>query len=140
MTGPAPLPLPGPGLPGTRRPGSPLPEQPPPDVLDPEVLADLLPLGPALPELLTSHDASFRAGLSQLSAAAACGDAREVGRLAHSLKGSSACLAARRVAALCEGLQTSAGRGSCPDPLQLALLRVEHERSLSALATAFGAA
>ena len=102
-------------------------------VLDPEVLADLLPLGAVLLELVQSHDATFRSAAAELAAAAARGDAAETGRLAHYLKGSSACLAAARVAALCEQLQAAAAAGRCPQPLQLAELVAEHERSVAAL-------
>ena len=108
-------------------------------VLDADVLDDLRELGDVVGELLASHDLSFRAGLSELSAAAACGDAPEVARLAHYLKGSSSCLAAQRVAALCADLQAAAARGTCPGRFEVEALRGEHQRSLAALAEEFPA-
>lgn len=110
------------------------------DVLDGDVLADLLSLGDAIAALLPDHDAAFRAGLAELGAAAVAGSALQVERLAHSLKGSSACMAARRVAATCAGLQADAAQGRCPQPAELAALHAEHERAVAALHRALGSA
>lgn len=104
-----------------------------PDVLDREVLADLLTLGDAVLALLPDHDATFRAGLVELEAAAVTGAAPQVERLAPSLKGSSACMAAQQVAARCAGIQADAARGRCPRPVDLAALHDEHERAVAVL-------
>lgn len=110
------------------------------DVLDGDVLADLLTLGDAVVALLPDHDVAFRAGLVELGAAAAAGAAPQVERLAHSLKGSSACMAARQVAARCAGIQADVAHGRCPRPTELAALHAEHERAVSALQRVLGTA
>ncbi len=101
-------------------------------MLDADVLADLLPLGDALRDLVPSWDETFLAGLAELERAAASGDAPEVRRLAHSLKGSSACMAASRVARLCDDVQRAAERGVVPVPAAVGRLREEHGAAVAA--------
>jgi CheY-like chemotaxis protein len=91
------------------------PETPPENgsVLDPEVLANLRDLGDA--ELLAElagmffDDASSR--LEELRGAIGTGDAAGVGRVAHTLKGSSGNMGATRMSAICAELQDIGGSG-----------------------------
>ena len=107
-------------------------------VLDRDVLADLQTLGPALLALVPDHNSTFCAGLADLAAAARAGAAPRVERLAHGLKGSSGCMAARQVAARCARIQTAAAQGLCPAPAELSELRAEHDRAVAALYLSLG--
>ena len=75
--------------------------------LDPEVLANLRDLGDAelLAELAEMFFGDASSRLGELREAVEAGDAARVGRVAHTLKGSSGNMGARRMAAICAELQ-----------------------------------
>ncbi len=99
-------------------------------VLDPTILLSLRRLedssDPGFVRQLIGiflHDTPARLGA--LRAAVGRGDAPAIRQLAHSIKGSSASLGARRIAALCAELQ-QCGHGGSLDGVEDLLLQVEH--------------
>ena len=104
--------------------------------LDPGVLAGLRELGDPglLPELaeMFLDDASSRVAV--LREAVEGGDARSVERIAHTLKGSSGNMGAKRMAAICEELQNAGASGDLARaPEQFGRLEEEFGRVRPAL-------
>ncbi|HUR18519.1 MAG TPA: Hpt domain-containing protein [Acidimicrobiales bacterium] len=85
-------------------------------VLDPSVLAGYEEISPGLAaELVTMFVEDVPLRLEALRTAAAEGDLKELGQVAHTLKGTSSNLGAAQLAACCSALQAGAGRGSTPE-------------------------
>jgi HPt (histidine-containing phosphotransfer) domain-containing protein len=114
----------------------PLPEQPtipdtPAPALDPAVLASLRALGGEgfLDEILTHFLQDIPPGLTALQQAATAGDALALMKAAHSLKSSAGNVGARRMAELCETLETQGRAGSVQGADSLIMqLAAEFER------------
>ena len=96
----------------------PIMSPPPPDTLDATILADLEDI--MGDELVTLVDAYLRDGETRMRAmrdAAARGDSAEVGKLAHSLKSSSANLGAMPLATRARQVEESARSGTLANPI-----------------------
>jgi HPt (histidine-containing phosphotransfer) domain-containing protein len=110
------------------------------DVLDAAVLGDLQVPGleGLLAELIGLFSEQAPRNLGRMRAALCSGDAAELARVAHALKGSAATLGARAMAATCLELETG-GRAGRSVELAPALARLEAQtdevvRALAALA------
>jgi signal transduction histidine kinase/CheY-like chemotaxis protein/putative methionine-R-sulfoxide reductase with GAF domain len=130
---------------GAARPPAPTTTPVPPDqaadVLDPEALADLEAGGG--PELLTELIGLFGEdaprAVARIRLAVEGGDAAELTRVAHALKGSSATLGARAMSVTCGALEAGGRAGRATD-LAPTLAELERQtddvmRALAALAT-----
>jgi PAS domain S-box-containing protein len=107
------------------------------EVLDPDLVAQLLRLGPQfLGDLVATFTETAAARIDGLEAAVLAGHVDEVARIAHSLKGSSAALAARRLSRLAAEAEETAMDGQ---PVPMALLsdiRREYGRAVKDLTAA----
>ncbi len=121
----------------------------PPTLLEPETLDRLRALGARrgrnlLAEMAVIFLREGPARLERLEAALARGDAQELAFVAHSLKGSSDTLGARKLAAACQSLETMAREGDLFAASPLVALVVaayrEVERELRELEGVKGAA
>jgi HPt (histidine-containing phosphotransfer) domain-containing protein len=127
---------------GRAGPGTPTAEEGP--VVDPEVLGPLVArLGDRAPaflaSLLTTWETETAARLAALEAAVPAGDADEVARAAHAVKGGSASLGAVRLAAACDRLEAAGRAGDVAAlPALLDGVRAEVERARSALRALYG--
>ena len=127
---------------GREGPGTPTAEEGP--VVDPEVLGPLVArLGDRAPaflaSLLTTWETETTARLAALEAAVPTGDAGEVTRAAHAVKGGSASLGAVRLAAACDRLEAAGRAGDVAAlPALLDGVRAEVERARSALRMLYG--
>jgi HPt (histidine-containing phosphotransfer) domain-containing protein len=91
---------------------------PPPDTLDTATLVDLEDI--MGDELVTLVDAYLRDGetrMQHLREAAARGDSAEVGKLAHSLKSSSANLGAMPLSTRARQVEEAARKGALANPM-----------------------
>ena len=111
--------------------------------LDPEILAGLRQLagggsGRAVDELVLLFLDTARERVTELRTAVDHDDSEALARVAHSLKGSSANLAASGLAALAAHLEVAARAGDAAAvPSVMALVEAELERVDAALRTAF---
>jgi HPt (histidine-containing phosphotransfer) domain-containing protein len=105
-------------------------------VLDPVTVAELTDSGvPGLLEELTSlFSEDAPRSLARLRSAMEHGDATEVARVAHALKGSAATLGARVMASVCAALETDALAGRTDAWARLATLEEQMSAVLRALA------
>jgi CheY-like chemotaxis protein len=122
--------LPGVDLPGADLPGADLPgADTVADPLDRTYLTQLQALGPVL---LGGIVSTFLDGvperLAELRLAVDEGDGREVSRLAHTLRGSAAYVAAPTLADLCGGLEAAGASGSASTVALLAEVEAELDR------------
>jgi signal transduction histidine kinase/CheY-like chemotaxis protein len=119
---------------------SPSTQQGAPPALDGGTLAELRELGRALgKDVIKGLAESFRSDTSVLKMRAGFvrGDRRLVGRAAHALKGSSACLGAVHLAALCEELERLPTEAAPEDyACRLAAIEEEYQRVVSGLLAA----
>jgi PAS domain S-box-containing protein len=111
------------------------------DVLDPELVDELLELGPEfLSGVVSRFTESGSARIDAIEAALVAGDTGEVARVAHSLRGTSATLAAHRLSGLAAEAETiAAGDGVVPAGL-VDDLRREHGLAVIALTAAVASA
>ena len=86
------------------------------DPLDHAMVDKLLQMGGSglLSKLAEWFSGNTRSALPALREAAATGDARSVESIAHSLKGSSGSMGARRMSAICAELQDAGASGGLP--------------------------
>ena len=100
----------------------------PEDTLDRAAIDNLLELGGSdlLSELAETFSGDTRSALPALREAVTAGDARSVESIAHSLKGSSGSMGARRMSAMCAELQDAGASGDLPSVPGL-LERLEEE-------------
>ena len=93
------------------------PAPPAADVLDASAIAELeAGGGPELrDELIALFNEDAPSALEKIRAAAAAGDAAELGRVAHALKGSSATIGARLMSATCASLEAAGRAGQIAD-------------------------
>jgi PAS domain S-box-containing protein len=119
---------------------SPSTQQGAPPALDGGTLAELRELGRALgKDVIKGLAESFRSDTSVLKMRAGFvrGDRRLVGRAAHALKGSSACLGAVHLAALCEELERLPTEAAPEDyACRLAAIEEEYQRVAAGLLAA----
>ena len=110
-------------------------------VLDPARLEELLDLDPGDPSMLLRFIDRFggnaRSTLSDMRTAQSEGQAYELGRAAHSLKGSAANLGAAGLAETCRAVEYLGDDGVVTDAVGLARVERELERAVAAL-EAFG--
>ena len=108
-----------------------------PEVLDGGRLSELLDLDPGDPSLLLRFIDRFGTNSGQtmqaLVEARDTGRAGEMGRAAHSLKGSSANLGATALASLCKEVEDLGDQGELVDDTVLDCLVRERDRAVSAL-------
>jgi signal transduction histidine kinase/DNA-binding response OmpR family regulator len=108
-----------------------------PEVLDRERLDELLELDPRDPSMLLRFIDRFETNSGQtmraLVEARDTGRAEEMGRAAHSLKGSSANLGATALASLCKVVEDLGDQGELTDDQVLDRLVRERDRAVSAL-------
>ena len=106
-------------------------------VLDRDRLEELLDLDPGDPSMLLRFIDRFGTNsgqtMQQLVASRDTGAAHDMGRAAHSLKGSSANLGATALAALCKEVEDLGDQGELVDDQVLERLAQERERAVSAL-------
>ncbi|GAW49164.1 MULTISPECIES: hybrid sensor histidine kinase/response regulator [unclassified Nocardioides] len=109
------------------------------EVLDPDLLAQLVQLGPQLlGKVVATFVETAAAQIDELEAAVLAGYVDEVARITHSLKGSSATLAARRLSRLAAEAEEAAMEGR-PVPMALVSdIRREYARAVKDLTTAVG--
>ena len=107
------------------------------EVLDRDRLEELLDLEPGDPSMLLRFIDRFGTGSEQtmqaLRQARDTGEAEQMGRAAHSLKGSSANLGATTLAALCKEVEDLGDEGRLVDDQVLDCLARERDRAVSAL-------
>jgi len=107
------------------------------EALDPDVLARLREdLNPTMRErLLGTFEASVRERLIDLGAALASGDERELDRILHLLKGSSATIGARELSEACQAIRVLIGSDQDDTEARIAQLGDVAERALAQLRT-----
>lgn len=107
------------------------------DVLDRDRLGELLDLEPGDPSMLLRFidrfDVNSGQTMRELVRARDTGAAQEMGRAAHSLKGSSANLGATALAALCKEVEDLGDQGELVDDRVLDNLARERQRAVAAL-------
>jgi HPt (histidine-containing phosphotransfer) domain-containing protein len=104
------------------------------DVLDRQLLDELVELGPEFfGNLVGKFTATSGARIDQLAAAVSAGRTEEAARIAHSLRGSSGTLAARRLSRLAAQAEDVAIEGGTVSTALLDYLRREHRRAVEAL-------
>jgi HPt (histidine-containing phosphotransfer) domain-containing protein len=105
-------------------------------VLDPACVAELVDSGvPGLvEELATLFGEDAPRSVAGLRAAAERGDAPELARVAHALKGSAATLGARALASTCAGLEAEGHAGRTDVGARLVSLQREVDAVVRALA------
>lgn len=109
------------------------------DGLDRELLAELLCLGAGFDEVVQMYLDTAPAQLAELAGAVASADLRDIGRTAHVLAGSSACVGAHRLSAACSELERAADAGRLPGAPHVAALHVDHARAATGLTELLGA-
>ena len=107
------------------------------EVLDHDRLGELMQLTPGDPAMVLRFIDRFATNSSQtmqaLEQARDTGRAQEMGRAAHSLKGSSANLGAAALATLCKEVEVLGDQGQLVDDEVLERLARERDRAVSAL-------
>jgi HPt (histidine-containing phosphotransfer) domain-containing protein len=109
------------------------------EVLDPDLIARLVQLGPqSLGDLVATFTETAAARIDELEAAVLAGHVDEAARIAHSLKGSSGGLAARRLSRLAGEAEETAKDGQTVPMALVSDIRREYGRAVEALTAAAG--
>jgi signal transduction histidine kinase/CheY-like chemotaxis protein len=127
---------PAPAEPASAQPAPALPAPAPTsaDVLDPALIDELLILGPQVVDrIITTYLAAAPTRIEELQTAISELNLDVIARLAHALKGSSASLAAARMASLCSDLENAIRDDVDAMPAVLAGIRDEYARVIVAL-------
>jgi PAS domain S-box-containing protein len=103
------------------------------DVLDRGVLDGLLTLGSAFEAIVSLYLQHAPGRVGELQEAFDAHDLDAVGRVAHTLRGSSGSVGARRLAAVCAEIELAAKDGLVALPAMVARLHDEHDRAAAAL-------